>query len=85
MSRSTRDTSRVNQGFAYGAITHYGGTFQSLQLPFINPTSRSHNPETTEVVPVWANPRSLAATDGITIVFSSWGYLDVSVPPVRHV
>ncbi|GAB6992644.1 hypothetical protein JCM16418A_46950 [Paenibacillus pini] len=31
---------------------------------------------------VWANPRSLAATDGITIVFSSSGYLDVSVPLV---
>ena len=31
---------------------------------------------------VWANPRSLAATDGITIVFFSSGYLDVSVPRV---
>ena len=27
----------------------------------------------------WAPPRSLAATEGITIVFSSSGYLDVSV------
>ena len=33
--------------------------------------------------PVWAAPRSLATTWGITFVFSSWGYLDVSVPPVR--
>ena len=36
---------------------------------------------------VWANPRSLATTCGITIVFSSTGYLDVSVPRVtvfRH-
>ena len=36
---------------------------------------------------VWANPRSLATTCGITIVFSSSGYLDVSVPRVtvfRH-
>ena len=35
---------------------------------------------------VWALPRSLATTYGITFVFSSWGYLDVSVPPVslRH-
>ena len=32
---------------------------------------------------VWALPRSLATTRGITIVFSSSGYLDVSVPPVR--
>ena len=32
---------------------------------------------------VWANARSLAATSAITIVFSSSGYLDVSVPRVR--
>ena len=31
---------------------------------------------------VWAYPVSLAATQGITIVFSSSGYLDVSVPRV---
>ena len=44
--------------------------------------ARPHNPGTAEAVPVWALPRSLAATDGITIVFSSSGYLDVSVPLV---
>ena len=32
---------------------------------------------------VWANPRSLATTNGITFVFFSYGYLDVSVPHVR--
>ena len=32
---------------------------------------------------VWAPPLSLAATRGITVVFSSCGYLDVSVPRVR--
>ncbi len=32
---------------------------------------------------VWAAPRSLATTYGITIVFFSYGYLDVSVPRVR--
>ena len=31
---------------------------------------------------VWALPRSLATTEGITIVFFSSGYLDVSVPRV---
>ena len=31
---------------------------------------------------VWAFPRSLAATSGISIDFFSWGYLDVSVLPV---
>ena len=73
----------MNQGFGYGAITHYGRTFQTVLLPIINPMSGPHNPCATEVVQVWADPLSLAATDGITIVFFSWGYLDVSVPPVR--
>ena len=83
MFRGTWGYSRVNQGFAYGAITHYGRPFQTAQLPIINPTSRPRNPNTTEVILVWATPRSLAATYGITIVFFSLGYLDVSVPPVR--
>ena len=42
-------------------------------------TSQSYNPNTAETVLVWAVPISLAATLGITIVFSSSGYLDVSV------
>ena len=85
MPRGTRGHPRVNQGFGYGAITHYGRTFQTVLLPIINPMSGPHNPRDTEVSQVWAGPLSLAATDGITIVFFSWGYLDVSVPPVRHV
>jgi hypothetical protein len=31
---------------------------------------------------VWANPRSLAATRGVSIDLLSYGYLDVSVPRV---
>ena len=31
---------------------------------------------------VWALPRSLAATDGVSFDFLSYGYLDVSVPRV---
>ena len=85
MPGGTRGHPRVSHGFEYGAITHYGRTFHSVLLPIINPMSGPHNPRGTEVRRVWAVPRSLAATDGITIVFSSWGYLDVSVPPVRHV
>ena len=45
--------------------------------------SWSYNPGTAVTVPVWAVPRSLATTYGITFVFSSSGYLDVSVPRVR--
>ena len=57
----------MDQNFTYRAITYYGGTFQSLLLFFTNPTLGPHNPETTVVVSVWAIPRSLAATDGISI------------------
>src|SRR5690606_39974191 len=45
--------------------------------------SWSYNPAAAVTVTVWANPRSLATTNGITFVFSSSGYLDVSVPRVR--
>ena len=71
-------------GFAYGALTLSGGPFQaaSARLPLRTGQAPSgpYNPvaETT----VWALPRSLAATGGISFDFSSWGYLDVSVLPV---
>ena len=45
--------------------------------------SWSYNPGRSLNRTVWANPSSLAATIGITVVFSSSGYLDVSVPRVR--
>ena len=39
-----------------------------------------HNPGSK--LPVWPLPRSLAATSRIDVSFSSYGYLDVSVPRV---
>src|SRR4029078_9921968 len=77
-----------HQPFAYGAFTHYGGSFQSpsarLMISYSprgaqpSPTtSRNPNQATPagyHALSVWALPRSLAATDGITLVFSSWGY-----------
>ena len=36
----------------------------------------------TEIIMVWAVPISFATTKGITIVFFSSGYLDVSVHQV---
>ena len=44
--------------------------------------SQSYNPDIAETISVWAVPRSLATTEGITIVFSSSAYLDVSVQRV---
>ena len=43
----------------------------------------SYNPENASTSPVWALPLSLATTRGITFVFSSSAYLDVSVQQVR--
>ena len=42
----------------------------------------SYNPDVATTTSVWAVPCSLATTWGITIVFSSYRYLDVSVPCV---
>ena len=44
---------------------------------------QSYNPTFAVTKMVWASPRSLATTCGITVVFFSYGYLDVSVPHVR--
>ena len=52
-------------------------------LPIYSPISWSYNPNRAVTWLVWALPRSLATTCGITIVFFSYGYLDVSVPRVR--
>ena len=40
---------------------------------------QSYNLPIAETIRIWAVPLSLATTQGITIVFSSSGYLDVSV------
>ena len=45
----------------------------------------SYNPGHAVTPPVWALPRSLATTCGITVVFSSCRYLDVSVPCVSSI
>ena len=41
---------------------------------------QSYNPMIALTIMVWASPRSLATTWGITVVFFSSRYLDVSVP-----
>ncbi len=44
---------------------------------------QSYNPIYAETYMVWAISTSLATTTEITIVFSSYAYLDVSVQRVR--
>ena len=70
--------------FAYGALTLFGGPFQAASATDSMRTgrtpSRPYNPVPESTV--WALPVSLAATQGISFDFFSWGYLDVSVLPV---
>ncbi len=58
--------------FGYGTVTLFGPTFQTARLSKLHsrviPTG-PRNPRKTRVVPVWANPLSLATTNGITACF----------------
>ena len=47
-----------------------GGFDLSLQIAVCGP----YNPVSAETLTVWANPRSLATTWGVTVVFLSSGY-----------
>ena len=85
MLRVTQDATRLGQDGAYRAFTVFGGVFQRLPLSCRLATAWSYNPGAAETAPVWAVPRSLATTCGITFVFFSCGYLDVSVPRVRPI
>ena len=71
---------RVSFNFGYGALTLSGRLFQS-RSPAVTESLMQSEPRDARIT-VWALPRSLAATYGIDVSFSSSGYLDVSVPRV---
>ena len=71
---------RVSSDFGYGALTLSGRLFQS-RSPVVTESLMQSEPRDARIT-VWALPRSLAATYGIDVSFSSSGYLDVSVPRV---
>ena len=71
---------QVSSDFGYGALTLSGRLFQS-RSPVIAESLLQSEPRDARIT-VWALPRSLAATYGIDVSFSSSGYLDVSVPRV---
>ena len=76
MSRRTQDPARLPDHFDYRTCTFFGRAFNRVRLcSFLS----SRGPSTPVLRPVWASPLSLAATQGITVVFFSSGYLDVSV------
>ena len=69
------------------AVTHTGlsPSMAELSRSFrfrVHKMSWSYNPNLAVTRLVWANPRSLATTYGITFVFFSSAYLDVSVQRV---
>ena len=63
--------------FMYGAFTLSGWLSQNHSAKLVRSITRSE-PRNARI-PVWPLPRSLAATCGIDVSFSSSGYLDVSV------
>ena len=84
MSRATQVPANNINRISSTCLSH---SMDGLSMPFDysinNVRRRSYNPSHASTRLVWANPRSLATTCGITIVFFSCGYLDVSVPRVR--
>jgi hypothetical protein len=83
VSRRTQDPLRRERSFNYRVFTFFDGPFQTTSFtPFLcNSMLSVLQPQKASLL-VWANPVSLAATQGIAFAFSSSGYLDVSVPRV---
>ena len=82
--RPTQGIARVNVSFAYRAITCYGQIFQSVPLKTIQSHVATLQPQWARSL-VWPLPISLATTLGITFVFFSSSYLDVSVQRVNDI
>jgi hypothetical protein len=81
VSRVTRDTARGRTRVPTGLSPSLAGRSRPLWLSVVLPCRGPTTP-VVQAPPVWADPRSLAATKGIAVAFSSSGYLDVSVPRV---
>jgi hypothetical protein len=81
VSRCTQVPSTVRSDFAYGAITLFGRSSQSVRLSLRYPSlplPRQPDGPTTQYVQrrqaciriVWARPRSLATTGGVSVLIS---------------
>ena len=71
---------RIPLGFARISVTGLSpSSWFVFHLVLLSSLLPYHGPSTPVLGPVWASPLSLAATQGITVVFFSSGYLDVSV------
>ena len=81
--RPTQGTARLLIIYAYRAVTSFGRLFQNRSASLLIILWQPYYLPTAKTAGIWALPISLAATLRITVVFSSSGYLDVSVPRVR--
>ena len=80
--RATQDTTIFDAPCPYGTVTPIVQLSNCFRF-VAQRTTWSYNPNIAKTTLVWASPISLAATTGITLVFSSSAYLDVSVQRVR--
>ena len=83
MSRPTQDTAKLQNEFVYGTFTLYGPLSSGFHFHLFLLRRGPTTPCDAETTMVWALARSLATTYAIIFIFSSCGYLDVSVPHVR--
>ena len=78
--RSYSGSTLLPVNFVYGTFTPFGLPFQTCSTIDTDCLMSVRNPDSK--LPVWPLSRSLAATWKIDVSFSSYGYLDVSVPRV---
>ena len=69
VSRPTQDTTINIHAYMYRTFTSYGLTFQKCSISYVYQLSWSFNPNVAKTTPVWAIPRSIATTKGITLLF----------------
>lgn len=67
-------TACVVSGFGYGAVTRSGEAFQLPSPAYSRITYGGPATPAERIRPVWALPPSLAATEGVSFDFLSFGY-----------
>ena len=72
--RATQDTGRLRTATRTGLSPSAAGLSRPLPLADHLAIARSYNPGRASTLPVWASPRSLATTWGITFVLFSCRY-----------
>jgi hypothetical protein len=67
VSRPTQDTAKSPDRNVYGIFTLFDVTFQSASTSYLVLIAQSYYPNAAKTALVWASPRSIATTKGITI------------------